>query len=471
MITLVYLPNLETDLKTSSYYNTLPAVYLHGSNFYFFGIFFAWLGWVCTSSPERKSLASVLFIVNSIGLITHHLQAFGKASFYRDINGHPIFIPQYLDRIMTTPSLLSLMSMTTKSNFGRQWLISSNTIFIGFEFLGSILKSPFDMYSRLFTIPHSIAVIAGMWVMFTEAIQGKTGSKLRKSFLKWCRFICIAAWLIFPILQWLKYHRFLSFILAEALIVISDGMMKVLMTVALINAAVESSQNEKIDALIRINKLMEIQKENFEILLQSKLPYDILKQLRNGEATPPVEYDRATIFLSDITEFTSLSAKTSTKDMLTTLRNLWIEYDSLAKQYGIYKVETIGDAYLGVTGCPTQAKSDNAATDAVNFALDIVDMVNKFRTVNGEKIQVRIGLHTGPITAGILSELNPHWCIAGQTVKTASQMESGSEAMRIRVSDATYDQIKDKDFVFSEPEVMQLRDGNKLLTYWVLGRK
>ena len=107
--------------------------------------------------------------------------------------------------------------------------------------------------------------------------------------------------------------------------------------------------------------------------------------------------------------------------MLSTLNKLWIEYDRIARKWGVYKVETIGDAFLGISGCPERA-TDHAVR-AVHFAIDIMKMVGDFRTTTGEAIQIRVGLNSGPVTAGVLGDMNPHWCIVGDTVNTASRME------------------------------------------------
>ena len=141
--------------------------------------------------------------------------------------------------------------------------------------------------------------------------------------------------------------------------------------------------------------------------------------------------------------------------MLNTLNKLWVQYDIIARRWGIYKVETIGDAYLGVAGCPE--KIPDHAEKACNFALDIMRMAKDFRTSMGDPIQVRIGLNSGPITAGILGEVNPHWCIVGDTVNIASQMESTSIANKIKISHSTYMQIRNKNFMISEPETVNIR--------------
>ena len=155
--------------------------------------------------------------------------------------------------------------------------------------------------------------------------------------------------------------------------------------------------------------------------------------------------------------------------MLKTLNDLWKEYDAIAKKWGVYKVETIGDAYLGVVGCPTTTH-DHAAR-ALDFAIDIIEMVAKFRTATNTPITIRVGLNSGPITAGVLGDLNPHWCIVGDTVNTASRMESTSKPMHIHISEATYTlAIKHGKFNISGPEVLEIKGKGRMSTYWVTGR-
>jgi class 3 adenylate cyclase len=98
-------------------------------------------------------------------------------------------------------------------------------------------------------------------------------------------------------------------------------------------------------------------------------------------------------------------------------------------------------------------------------------MAKKFRTVTGDEIQTRVGLNSGPITAGILGESNPHWCIVGDTVNTASRMESTSKAFKIHISASTYNLIKDRNFLISDPDVMNIKGKGQMTTYWINGRK
>ncbi len=98
-------------------------------------------------------------------------------------------------------------------------------------------------------------------------------------------------------------------------------------------------------------------------------------------------------------------------------------------------------------------------------------MIKKFKTIDGEELQIRIGLNSGPVTAGILGELNPHWCIVGDTVNIASRMESTSKPMGIHISNYTYELIKDEGFIISDPEIMEIKGKGTMKTYWVYGRQ
>ncbi|KAI8916300.1 nucleotide cyclase [Gorgonomyces haynaldii] len=306
--------------------------------------------------------------------------------------------------------------------------------------------------------------------MYDLAIQGKTGANLDKASLITAKWATLLAWNCFTFVWFGVRYRVISFATGEMLFGFSDIIAKVLLTLVLVNATVESSQNEKLNAMVDIAKEMESELSNSDALLQRMMPPEVIEQLKTGQAPGAEEYDSVTVFFSDITNFTVLSSQSSTKDMIGTLNKLWLEYDAIAKKWGVYKVETIGDAYLGVVGCPTRTPDHAAA--AVNFALDIVEMVRGFKTEMGSSIQIRVGLNSGPITAGVLGDLNPHWCIVGDTVNTASRMESTSKPMHIHISESTYKlATKFGKFKITGPDVLQVKGKGTMATYWVDGRE
>ncbi len=259
-----------------------------------------------------------------------------------------------------------------------------------------------------------------------------------------------------PIVWILERYNFISYGTGEMLYGFSDICAKVILTFILVNASVEQAQLERVNALAGIAQAMEVELGNTDKLLERMMPPEIIEQLKLGTVPGAEEYESVTVFFSDITNFTVLSSKTSTKDMLDTLNRLWQEYDAIAKKHGVYKVETIGDAYLGVVGCP--GRTVDHAAKAVEFAIDIMNMVKHFKTAMGSSIQIRIGLNSGPITAGVLGDLNPHWCIVGDTVNTASRMESTSKPGMIHISESTYKLATQYgDFNISTPEVLEIK--------------
>jgi class 3 adenylate cyclase len=123
---------------------------------------------------------------------------------------------------------------------------------------------------------------------------------------------------------------------------------------------------------------------------------------------------------------------------------------------------------LGVTGCPERCS--NHAEQAAGFALDIMEMIRSFRTVTGEQIQIRIGLHSGSVTAGVLGDLVPHWCLVGDTVNTASRMESTSQPMKIHISDSTH-RLIDRQFTTDALPLMDIKGKGQMQTYWLTGHR
>lgn len=310
----------------------------------------------------------------------------------------------------------------------------------------------------------------GLHQMFDKGISGETGCTLDKPALQAAKWATLITWNCFAFIWFLVRYGVFEFSTGEMLYGFSDIGAKVLLTLVLVNATVESAQNEKVDVLAGIATEMENELNSSDALLQKMMPKEVLEQIKKGEANEAEEYDSVTVFFSDVTNFAALSSGSSTKEMLNVLNSLWAQYDKVCKTWGMYKVETIGDAFLGITGCPE--RSSDHAVRAVDFAIDIVEVVKEFKTPKGEPVLIRVGLNSGPITAGVLGEMNPHWCIVGDTVNTASRMESTSKALRIHISESTKDLAsKANKHIFRGPDVMNIKGKGTMATWWVEGRK
>ncbi|HEY8079571.1 MAG TPA: adenylate/guanylate cyclase domain-containing protein [Labilithrix sp.] len=175
-----------------------------------------------------------------------------------------------------------------------------------------------------------------------------------------------------------------------------------------------------------------------EKLLLNILPAPIAARLKEGETTIADAFPAVTVLFADIVGFTSLSARISTAELILVLNEIFSAFDALADEYGLEKIKTIGDAYMVVGGVPT-ARADHA--DAVaSMALAMRDVVAK-RT---DELRVRIGVHSGPVVAGVIGTRKFTYDLWGDTVNTASRMESHGEPGRIQVSEATRDLLADR---------------------------
>ena len=434
-----------------------------------FGALFAWLAQGTARTAEKLSLSRVLFWCDTIAMMTYLITGFRLTPALSSLSGTPVDVARFLEWVGTCPVLIMLIGEVTKQpKIAKQTMIF-DYIMLCCGFMASITRDPYAYLFSWIAFGCFSLVVRGLYDMFTDAIEGKTDCHLSPGALEQARFSTVVSWSLFPAV-WLMVHlKFISFSTGELFYGLADIMAKVVLTLILVNATVEQAQTEKVDALSSIAEEMEKELGNTDKLLQRMMPPEVIEQLKSGKAPGAEEYANVTVFFSDIANFTVLSSQTSTKEMLETLNKLWIEYDAIAKRWGVYKVETIGDAYLGVTGCP-QPHADHAS-QAVNFAIDIIAMVQSFKTAMGSAIQIRVGLNSGPITAGVLGDLNPHWCIVGDTVNTASRMESTSKPMQIHISESTFNLVKSTgQFNMSGPDLLQVKGKGTMATYWVHGR-
>jgi len=442
--------------------------YFYGFSAFFLGAFFAFLGFSSAKNKEKKNLTLVLFAVDMIAMFTYLIHAFRLTPTLNGVYGLPVDPARFLEWICTCPVLIYLIGEVTKNPKLGNDSMNADYFLIGLGFLASIMKEPFSHLASTLAVFYFSKVVTNLYNMFQIAIE-KGNTNLDPTSLKTAQLATVFAWTMFPIVWHLQKNGIISYAVGEAMFTVSDIVAKVFLTLVLVNATVEQAQNQKVEILSTIADELETEIGNTDALLERMMPASVLEQLKNGEASEAKEYENVTVFFSDIAGFTVLSGRTSTKDMMASLNKLWVQYDLLAKKWGIYKVETIGDAFLGVSGCP-DIVSDHAAR-CVNFSIDIMQMVSTFRTVTDEPIQIRIGLNSGPVTAGVLGDMNPHWCLVGDTVNSASRMESSSKPMKIHISDTTYNLVKDLNFDISQPEVMNIKGKGNMTTYWVHGRK
>jgi len=199
------------------------------------------------------------------------------------------------------------------------------------------------------------------------------------------------------------------------------------------------------EALTLGNKFARGASSSVRNLLHDVFPKRIAEKLIAGQKIQPEHYEEVTIFFSDIVGFTDISAELSGVEVSDMLDRLYIQFDELSQKHNVFKVETIGDAYMAVTNLEENQARDHAiriasfATDAIEAAAATLIDPNKPQLGS---INIRVGFHVGPVVANVVGSRNPRFCLFGDTVNTASRMESNSTQGRIHCSERAANTLK-----------------------------
>ncbi|XP_009283514.1 PREDICTED: atrial natriuretic peptide receptor 2, partial [Aptenodytes forsteri] len=215
------------------------------------------------------------------------------------------------------------------------------------------------------------------------------------------------------------------------------------------------------------------EKRKAENLLYQILPHSVAEQLKRGETVQAEAFDSVTIYFSDIVGFTALSAESTPMQVVTLLNDLYTCFDAIIDNFDVYKVETIGDAYMVVSGLPVR-NGKLHAREIVRMALALLEAVKTFKIRHrpNDQLRLRIGVHTGPVCAGVVGLKMPRYCLFGDTVNTASRMESNGQALKIHVSSTTKEVLD--EFGCFELELrgdVEMKGKGKMRTYWLLGER
>ncbi|XP_055336545.1 atrial natriuretic peptide receptor 1-like [Paramacrobiotus metropolitanus] len=213
------------------------------------------------------------------------------------------------------------------------------------------------------------------------------------------------------------------------------------------------------------------QKRKAEELLYQLLPAQVAGQLIKGQPVKAESYDSVTIYFSDIVGFTTLSALSTPMQVVNFLNDLYTCFDAITMGFDVYKVETIGDAYVVVSGLPLR-NGDLHAREIARMSLSIIEKVKKFeiRHRPNDQLRVRIGMHTGPVVAGVVGLKMPRYCLFGDTVNTASRMESNSLPLRIHCSEACRNVlVKFGSFDLELRGELDVKGKGQMVTYWLNG--
>ncbi|XP_053312031.1 guanylate cyclase soluble subunit beta-2-like [Spea bombifrons] len=216
-----------------------------------------------------------------------------------------------------------------------------------------------------------------------------------------------------------------------------------------------------------LSKNLEIEKKKTETLLYAMLPKHVANQLKDGKKVQAGEFETCTILFSDIVTFTNICSACEPIYIVDMLNAMYSRFDRLTSIHDVYKVETIGDAYMVVGGVPVAVESH--AERVANFALGMrIAAREVMNPVSGEPMQIRVGIHTGPVLAGVVGDKMPRYCLFGDTVNTASRMESHGVPDKIHLSPTTFSCLKHLDFEIAERGVIDIKGKGKMNTYFLL---
>jgi class 3 adenylate cyclase len=218
---------------------------------------------------------------------------------------------------------------------------------------------------------------------------------------------------------------------------------------------------------VRSRRALQLEQERSERLLLNVLPAPIAARLKQGEGVIADAFPDVTVLFADIVDFTRRSQRTSPAQVVATLNELFSAFDRLAQRQGLEKIKTIGDAYMVAGGLPTP-RPDHAEAIA-DMALAMQVEVARRADPSGQPLQVRIGIDTGPVEAGVIGTAKFSYDLWGDTVNTASRMESHGIAGCIQVTERTYQRLRD-GYRFQRRGPIPVRGMGEMVTYVLVGR-
>ena len=205
-----------------------------------------------------------------------------------------------------------------------------------------------------------------------------------------------------------------------------------------------------------------------ETLLLNILPGPIAERLKQGQEVIADRFSEVTILFADIVGFTQLSARVAPEELVAMLNAVFTTFDRLSEHHGVEKIKTIGDAYMVVGGLP-QPRPDHAQAIA-DMALDMLREVERIGAERGQSIGLRIGIASGPVVAGVIGSRKFAYDLWGDTVNTASRMESQGVEGAIQLTEGAYQRLKDSH-VCEARGVVEVKGKGALPTYLLKGRK
>jgi class 3 adenylate cyclase len=227
--------------------------------------------------------------------------------------------------------------------------------------------------------------------------------------------------------------------------------------------------NENLEGLVKQRtKELSDEKQTSERLLLNVLPAPIAERLKGGEGLIVDKFDAVTVLFADIVGFTALSSRVQPEQLVSMLNELFSRFDELAEKHGLEKIKTIGDAYMVVAGIPVPVA--NHAVAIAHMGLDMLSVIDDFAKRNKSDLTVRIGIHTGPVVAGVIGTKKFIYDLWGDTVNTASRMESTGVPGRVHVTAQTFALLTGV-FDLEPREPIEIKGKGRMQTYLITAKR
>ena len=225
------------------------------------------------------------------------------------------------------------------------------------------------------------------------------------------------------------------------------------------------NQKEKLEKMVdKRTEELSREKEKTEELLLNTLPLKVVNELKENGKSEPESFDNVTVYFSDIVGFTDISSKLDPKTLIGELNTMFTVFDDIMEKHNCERIKTIGDAYLAVSGMPL--KNKDHAENMVNASIEIKNYLETRNSSSEVKWRIRIGIHTGKVVGGIVGVRKYIYDVFGDTINTASRMESNSEPMRINISETSYKILKDK-YSFVERDAINVKGKGSMKMYFL----
>jgi len=226
-------------------------------------------------------------------------------------------------------------------------------------------------------------------------------------------------------------------------------------------------EKDYLEQLQKEKELLQMEQMKSERLILNILPKPIAERLKKNEKNISSSYEDVTILFSDIVGFTQMSSLLTPSDLVALLNDLFTRFDKRAESLGLEKIKTIGDAYMAAGGVPVP-RADHADIVA-DMALGMLEDLAEFNRDNQMSLQMRIGLNSGPVVAGIIGFTKFSYDLWGSTVNVASRMESSSAPDKIQISPSTFKALSGR-FDLQERDEIEVKGVGKVLTHFLMKR-